>query len=183
MEIDNIFQIIVIPAQTTLYHTTVRNKPDIDYDNYPNAQYLQPNEPYSTDLVHPKYMSISEDAAQYYSRDEDMVRLKYTTSRPIHLVDLYYPGHDYDSVEEANNKIRYLRNTYNTNPDIFPVDGYFGIDNTVNKFSEVYLFRPWSCLYADYELLNNNPYMGDYYGEDDNEQFLDLIVNTYTLNI
>lgn len=182
MEIDNIFQIIIIPGGINLYHTTVRNKPDINYGDYPNAEYLQPHELFSTDLTNPKYMSISEEAAQSYATDEDMVRLQYTTSRPIHLVDLYYPGQNYEAGQEANNKIRYLRDAFEANPNTFPADGYFGIDDHISKFAEVYLFRPWSCLYSDYQLLVNAP-VQDYYGEDDNEQLLQSAVNGYTLNL
>ena len=183
MEIDYNFQIMIIPGEINLFHTTIRNKPDIDYEDYPNAQYLQPDEPYSTDLLNPKYMSISEEAAQSYAHDEDMVRLQYTTSRPIHLVDLYYVGHDDAFHEEGNRKALYLSNKFKVHPNIFPVDGYFRVDDGGSKFSEVYLFRPWSCLYADHELLVNTPPVDDYYGEDDNEQLLLSAIGGYNLTL
>jgi len=175
-------RVITIPGNISLYHATVRNKPDIDYDQYPSAKFLKPEEPFSTDLLNHKYFHISEDALRYWGSNEDLQKLVYTTSRPLHLVDLYSSVTDIDKYYKNNKISNYLLCKFKDDPNNTPIDGIFNIDFFQERSGQICLFRPWSCLYSNFSLFNLED-IEDYDGLVDNTKFMDSVIGKYRLRI
>ena len=164
--------IIVIKPDIYLYHTTVKNLPEL-LDEYENLEYLSPNEPYSTDLNNPKYFSISPNGAAYFSNadvrrlGDIMVKLRYRTITPLHLVDV--TGYDW---EQANQISKYVME-YNEE-----FDGIFRIDDEMDKFAEVYLFKPYLAVDPNYSVLPSG-YITVYNGTQDIAEFRKNITTEY----